>query len=77
LGAEFIEFAVDIDRGTPLGPFEHHVFEEVANAGDIGSFITGAGFYEVSEREAKGFRIDFGDDFQAVIEGVVKEVQVR
>lgn len=77
LGAEFIEFAVYIDGGASMGPFEHHVFEEVANAGDIGSFITGAGFYEVSEREAEGFRIDFGDDFQAVVEGVVKEVQVR
>lgn len=39
LGSEFIEFAVDIDGGATLCAFEHHVFEEVADAGDWGCFI--------------------------------------
>lgn len=39
LGAEFIEFAVDIYGGAAWGAFEHHMFEEVANAGDWGRFI--------------------------------------
>ena len=47
LGAQIIEFAIDIDRGSPGRTFEHHVFEEVAHTRNIHGLIAGPRFDKV------------------------------
>ena len=43
LGAEAFDFDGDIERGSPFGAFEGHVFEEMGDAVLPGAFVTRAG----------------------------------
>lgn len=68
LGAHGVEFFVDLLGVEGGGAFEHHVFEEVGDAGDVGGFVARAGFHHEADGGGVGGGVDLGDDVEAVFE---------
>ena len=72
-GADFVEDAVDVISGEAVIAFEGHMFEEVADAGDFGSFVAGSGADEETGSDAVDGGVGFGDEGEAVGEGAMVE----
>ena len=64
--AEIVEAAVHVLGGAGLGPLEHHVLEEVADAHHFGLLVSGPGSEEESGRRGQGVGDDFGLDGESV-----------
>ena len=73
--AHFIEDSVDVFPGVFGGAFEHHVFEEMRNAVDLGRFVAASGVDVKPGRERMRIGICLGDDLQAVGKLMMLKVQ--
>ena len=49
--------AIDIRRSAPGGAFEHHMFQEVRDAGDFRAFVPGPGADEKAQSHRAGVRV--------------------
>jgi hypothetical protein len=68
VGPHLVELAVHIVGRAARGPFEHHVFEKMADSRDGVGFVAGAGLYKETKCGRIGRLVAFGDNFQAVVE---------
>ena len=70
VAAVFLHFVVELAGAVFLGAVEHHVFEEVRDAGDAGAFVAGADFEEEIHGDVGYVVILLDEDFHSVGEGV-------
>ena len=70
MGAHFVELAVDLVGRAAGRALEHHVFEEMAHAGDFRGLVAGAGADEEAQGRRVGLAVALGHDLQAVVQDV-------
>src|SRR5262249_4498115 len=69
-----IEVTVDSEGIAPLGPLEHHVFEEVRHAGQFRRLIAGAGPHPEPNRNGPGRGIRLANDLKPVRQCLVMKL---
>ena len=66
LGSHFVKDAIDVVGRMPLGAFEDHVFEKVADSGHLVGLVARAGADEKPQCHAVHAGAALGDNLQAV-----------
>ena len=68
--ADLVELAVHVVGRAGGRALEHHVFEKMADAGDLVGLVAGAGLDEEPQGRRIGLGVALGDDLQAVGQNV-------